>query len=62
MMKVYYFIYTYMYIILFAKSMSFVHIVISILVNDSFYAQISFISRIQVLQFVHSLTYICNCI
>jgi len=52
-MKAYYFIYAYMYIILFAKSMSFVHIVISIL-DDSFFAQVSFVSKIQVLQFVHS--------
>jgi len=43
-MKAYYFIYT--YTILFAKSMSFVHIVISISVNDSFFAQVSFVSVI----------------
>ena len=54
-MKAVLFIYT--YIILFAKSMSFVHIVISIPVNDSFFAQISFVSIIQVLQFVDSVVY-----
>ena len=37
--------------------MSFVHIVISIPVNDSFFAQISFVSIIQVLQFVDSVIY-----
>ena len=38
------------------KSMSFVHIVTSILVNDSFFfAQALFVSVIQILQFVHSI-------
>jgi len=45
-----YFIYT--YIILFAKSMSFVHIVISILV-DSFLLLKLYLFEIQVFQFVH---------
>jgi len=55
-MKAYYLIYA--YIILFAKSMSFVHTVISILVNDSFFAQVSYVSIVQVLQFIHSVLYI----
>jgi len=51
-MKAYHFIYA--KIILYAKSMSFVCIVISILVNDSFFfAQALFISIIPLLQFVH---------
>jgi len=41
------------YIILFATSMSFVRIVISILVNDSRFAQALFVSIIQVLQFAN---------
>ena len=35
------------------KSMSFVHDVASVLVNESFFAQAFFVSMIQILHFVH---------